>query len=184
MKPDLMAYMLMEKCIQDKLHGDINHDLWILYELATRVSHITEFGVRGGVSTTAFLAAQPRVVKSYDLEPCPNHAMLVEAKGRVAWSFIIGNTLDVVIEPTDLLFIDTLHTYEQLSAELARHAKQVSRYIVLHDTISFGSKGEDGSEPGLIQAYSDFLKANPQWRVYLVSMAQNGLTVLARRQGA
>jgi hypothetical protein len=47
----------------------------------------------------------------------------------------------VEIEPTDLLLIDTLHVYEQLQAELRRHAGQVRKYVVLPGTGTHGFQG-------------------------------------------
>lgn len=182
MQPNMLAWLMMQSQVANTTCGDIQQDLWILYEYATRVRDVVEFGVRDGVSTSAFLAAQPLRLRSYDIAPCPHRETLILARGRTHWSFHQADVLKIPpLESCDLLFIDTYHTYTQLCAELDRHAKNVSRFILLHDTLSFGTRGEDGSEPGLIAAYSAFIQANPQWRVHLVSMAQNGLTVLARR---
>lgn len=161
--------------------SDIARDLWILHEYAGRVDTIVEFGVRSGVSTIAFLAAQPRKLTSYDIEDCPSLDTMNIAKGKTEFTFVRGDTLEIPpVQDADLLFIDTLHTYDQLSKELERHADGVKHFIIMHDTVSFGTEGEDGSKPGLIQAYQDFLKANPAWRLDLISTAQNGLTVLRR----
>jgi hypothetical protein len=45
-----------------------------------------------------------------------------------------GDDLQVTIEPKDLLFIDTLHTGEQLRQELERHSANVRRYLVMQYT--------------------------------------------------
>jgi len=44
--------------------------------------------------------------------------------------------------PVDLLFIDTLHTFEQLTAELEAFARNTNLYIILHDMESFGKHDE------------------------------------------
>jgi len=181
MFPGTMATMLMKTSMHGPLYSDTALDLWLLYEFAGRVQHITEFGVRAGVSTSAFMAAQPDFLRSYDIEPCPNYNTLRMAADRTDWKFVLQSSLEADIEPTDLLFIDSLHTYAQLRAELEQHHEKVSTYIMLHDTISCGTKDEFGNEPGLLAAYRDFVEANPQWQLYLASMAQNGLTILKRR---
>ena len=44
--------------------------------------------------------------------------------------------------PVDLLFIDTLHTFGQLTAELEAFARNTNLYIILHDMESFGKHDE------------------------------------------
>jgi|KBSSwiStaDraftv2_1062776.scaffolds.fasta_scaffold174202_2 hypothetical protein len=39
------------------------------------------------------------------------------------------------------LFIDTWHVCEQLETELSRHSVRVRRYLVMHDTVTFGEVG-------------------------------------------
>ena len=66
-------------------------------------------------------------------------------------------------EPTDLLFIDTYHHYASLKQELAIHSPSVKKYIILHDTVAFGKRGEGNDTIGLRAAVDEFLKDNPQW---------------------
>lgn len=90
------------------------------------------------------------------------------------------------LPPADLLFIDTQHTYSRLSAELAKYAPNVGRYIVLHDTVTSGLRGDDGelapdgSTRGLAHAVRDFLEANPEWFIAQHTNQQHGLTTLSR----
>ena len=91
-----------------------------------------------------------------------------------------ADVLTIGIDETDLLFIDTLHNYAQLRSELAKHSGQVRRYIVLHDTETFGFKDELGLGPGLQQAIDEFLAANNSWRLRNKYTNNNGLTVLER----
>lgn len=160
---------------------DLYEHLPTLLELGRQVGHITEMGVRHGFgSTAAFLLARPRKLVSYDIEPCVNQDIFAEA-AETPWVFIQGSSLDVEIEPTDLIFIDTKHTYEQLRQELDLHHAAVSRYIVLHDTVSFGARGEDGSTPGLFQAALEFLLKNADtWRLKEHYTNCNGLMVMER----
>jgi hypothetical protein len=171
--------------------SDINEHLPILRELASECEHVTEMGMRGANgSTVAFLAAQPRTFVAWDLNPVSvvSQAVLDLLKmnigGRTQFQPRVGNTLEILIEPTDLLFIDTLHTAQQLLAELKRHADplemKVKKYLVFHDTMTFGMKGEDGTEPGLRAAIRFFQKnhAFPQWELLHDFPNNNGLVVL------
>ena len=107
--------------------------------------------------------------------------LLKSRQGATAFSFVQGDSLSVDIEPCDLLFIDTRHTAAQLTAELERHAGNVRRRIVLHDTQIFGERGEDGG-PGLLVALRAFLKAHPEWSVIYHTQVNHGLTVISRDQ--
>ena len=182
----MLAGMLMKR-EEVNPAGDINKDLWILYHYAAQCDQILELGVRSGVSTTAFLAAQPKHVVSVDLEPCINEKALRMVLGRTQWDFIQGDSR-AFSYPTgftpELTFIDTLHTYNQLLSELQVHGQHTTKYILLHDTLSFGMQGEDGSTPGLLEAVRDYIRTSGEWREGLFSLAQNGLTVLQRKRPA
>jgi hypothetical protein len=163
--------------------SDINEHLPTLRRLASRCDHVTEMGMRGAVSTTALLVAQPKRFVSWDIDAkavvSQNVADLVVLAGQTVFQPRVGNTLEIEIEETDLLFIDTLHTAAQLKAELARHGSKVRSWIALHDTMTFGLRGEDGKEPGLRAAIADFQRNNfPLWGVVGDYENNNGLVVL------
>lgn len=172
--------------------SDINEHLDLLRALASKCSHVTEFGMRwGNGSTVAFLAAQPKELISWDIDPysivSQQTANLLAIRGRTSFQPRVGDTLVIPqIEPTDLLFIDTLHTWRQLKAELVRHADPVAlnvrKYLVFHDSSTYGMKGEDGSEPGLIAVIRWFQKdhAFPLWGLKHHLKNNNGLVVLER----
>lgn len=174
---------------------DIREHMDYLADLAGQCEHVTEFGVRGANgSTIAFLAGQPKVLVSWDINPLSILSstvramsdVLSEAPNRTNWQPRVGNTLEITTEPTDLLFIDTLHTFAQLKAELARHAdpleKRVRKFLVFHDTWTFGEQGEDGSKPGLRAAIRWFQRnhAFPLWELIEDRHNNNGLVVLKR----
>lgn len=124
--------------------SDINEHLPILRELAQEAGCVTEFGVRGGVSTRAFLAAGCNRLRCYDLEIDDEVRRLVNA-AHAAGRDVEYHQADVLrldIDETGLLFIDTLHTYGQLSQELELHAAKARRYIAMHDTDLFGLTDE------------------------------------------
>jgi hypothetical protein len=165
---------------------DINEHLPVLMAYACESSHITELGVRSGESSLAFLfaclyAKGRRALRSYDIVPdwtaAANFAKA--RKDGADAQYIIGDSLKIEIEETDLLFIDTKHSFDQLRDELKRHAGKVRKWIILHDTYTYGLKtGED--DKGLLSAVIGFLIDNPQWKFHAYFTNNNGLTILKR----
>lgn len=183
--------------------SDICEHLPLLRSLAADCEHVTEFGLRDASgSTVAFLAARPKTLVSWDINPHAVVSMNVQdlllavaadsPRTDGLHTFFqprVGDTLKIApIEPTDMLFIDSLHTARQLKAELERHVdpmarpEQVRKYLVFHDTATFGMKGEDGSEPGLRAAIRYFQRSHafPLWRLLHDLSNCNGLVVLER----
>ena len=163
--------------------SDINEHLPVLKRYAEECEHITEMGVRGIVSTYALLAAKPMTLISYDIRDC-NWESLRDKALPIDFRFIIGDTREVVIEPTDMLFIDTLHNYDQLSVELKLHAAKVKKYLVFHDTTTYAHVGEsyDGlSRLGLWPAIEEFLEKHPEWSIKERFTNNNGLTILVKK---
>jgi hypothetical protein len=83
-------------------------------------------------------------------------------------------------EETDLLFIDTYHHYASLKREFELHPSKARKFIILHDTISFGYKGEGDDNKGLQPAINEFLASNPQWVKDWEDTEWPGLVVLKR----
>lgn len=170
------------------LPSDINQHLPLLRQLGSQVSHVTEFGVRGICSTWAWVAAEVEHIRLYDIVHPQLHAHpavppytwehLVQLRPDI--QFFQEDTRECTIEPTELLFIDTLHTGPQLHQELERHHEKVSRLIVLHDTETYGTIGQDRQSPGLDWALIPFVAQHP-WRIFYRTPDNNGLTVLVKR---
>lgn len=179
----------MEKNYKDLCEtvSDINEHLPALKVVADVCSHVTEFGVRDVVSTYAFLESKAPTIRAYDINysnPNMTDALKVAEKKGKDLKFIIGSTLEVDIEETDLLFIDTLHTCEQLKAELNRHSRKVNKFMAFHDVVTFGYRDENGNTvapTGLLPAIFGFLAARPIWRVFYFNPANNGLLILEKR---
>lgn len=165
--------------------SDIHVHLPLLHMLADRCDHVTEFGVRTGESSRAILSSKANIIRMYDLQldvHVQDLVQLAQHAGKQV-SYTQADTLKLQIEPTDLLFIDTLHTHDQLKAELARHAWRVKRYMVFHDTHTFGLQDEPGySGPGLLPAILEFIAEVRYWRVIHHTVNNNGFTVLERHQ--
>lgn len=153
--------------------SDINRLLPDLKEIASRCNHVTEFGVREGVSSWALLAGGPEV-KGYDINVTDGAAELEKIP---EYTFIQADVLDAEIDRTEFLFIDTLHTYSQCKKEIALHSHKASRYLGFHDTTTFGFKGEDGGR-GIMYAIQQLIGNG--WEVLLQREYNNGLLILKK----
>jgi hypothetical protein len=163
--------------------SDIREHLDTLYQLARGCNHVTEMGTRRGVSTRAFLYAQPEVLVCYDQVRLPEVQMLeaaAGAAGRPRFLFVQADVRQVEIEPTDLLFIDTWHVYAQMQQELAFHGNKARKYLVFHDTMRFGEQGETPGHRGIWPAIEEFLWDNHHWSVSPRLTRNDDLTILSR----
>jgi len=101
-------------------------------------------------------------------------------KGITEFKSIKDNSLDIVMENTDLLFIDSLHEYAHLMKELKLHHSKVKKYMMFHDTETFGRSDQRNTGPGLLTAIEDFLKIHPEWVIHDHIEYQHGLTILKK----
>jgi hypothetical protein len=166
-----------------KTESDINEHLLTLYDYGRRVDHITEFGVRNGRSTVAWQYANPKTLISYDIDYCDiNERLFAETPEDECpdFRFIQADVLKIEIEETDLIFFDTLHSYTQLRQELKLHGNKARRYLIFHDLVSYGLRGEDGEIPGIGAAIDEFLLANRHWVGDAMYTNNNGLAILKR----
>jgi hypothetical protein len=164
---------------------DINEHMPRLKWYASQCTHVTEFGVRGGCSTVALLAGQPRSLTCYDVEPFKELDLFRQVAKSVGSEFVFFQQDDCQSEiaPTDLLFIDSRHTYEQLDRELRMHAGKVNHYIIMHDTYSMPDPANGAPENNGKEMWIAILKliAWGDWEIREDFSNQNGLTVLGRK---
>ncbi len=168
--------------------SDINQHLPILYEAAQECDHIIEMGVRTGSSTRAFLYADPKKYIAYDLEINSKVNELFEYCKSIGkdYQYIQADVLKIQIEETDLLFIDTYHCYEQLTQELKLHSDKVKKYIIFHDTNTYGRRGENldyqnfSGTKGILYAIEEFLEENKNWKIVHDVDYNNGLMVIQK----
>lgn len=160
-----------------RVTSDINEHVPTLRDLAAGCDHVTEFGVRTGVSTTGLLAGQPKVLISYDVNDSPQARALMTVAGKTHFEFRRASSLEVEIDETDMVFIDTLHVADHLYQELKLHAPKARKWVVMHDTVTFGEHGEHGMA-GLMPAVRRYLLENPKWTVHRHYRNNNGLLIL------
>jgi len=188
---------------------DINEHVPTLIEYGRQCKTITEMGVRFGWSTRCFLYARPSKLISIDKyswgsiqqaggnPQSGNYYYNYYKKlyqGLVDYQFILADTTKLdPVEKTDLLFIDTFHHRDCLRLELERHGNQATKFIILHDTETFGQRGQadtsgifvdfpctDEEGTGLWYAINPWLQLNPHWKISQHYTNNNGLTILER----
>lgn len=188
--------------------SDINEHLNILAIYASQCESVLELGVRGCVSSWAFLIgllnnnSNIKVLTMNDITECDISEIQKEGTQLgVTINYKWCNDLELEIEnnKVDLVFIDTWHVYGQLKRELIKFGKIASKFIVMHDTTVDGIYGEsircglnveeqskntgipvEEILNGLWRAIEEYLKENPQWILEKRFTNNNGLTILKR----
>lgn len=174
--------MDFEKEYQDACakETDIHEHLPVLSELTSQCTHVTELGVGWAQSTRAFLRHDVEL-HSYEFMPQPGIREFFEAARNAGRNVTlhVEDTRKVEIAETDLLFVDSLHIYEQVQKELELHAGKARKYIGFHDTTSFADHGEFGGK-GIWPAIQEFIDTHPEWQLVERRTNNNGLTILKR----
>lgn len=133
---------------------DINEHMPTLRLYAAECDSVLELGVRGCVSSWAFLIGMleggrknPRLFMN-DVDECDISDLVhtVESLSiplTLSYEWISDLKLQFPAETRfDLVFIDTWHVYGQLKRELEKFNRIADKYIVLHDTEVDGEYGE------------------------------------------
>ena len=189
--------------------SDIMEHLDTLYKYSKECDSVFETGVRGCVSSWAFLKGllegESKTKKRLfmnDINTCDINQLLSVGKNfdieiTYEWK---NNLLLEFNEKYDITFIDTWHIYGQLKRELDKFSKITNKYIIMHDTTVDEIYGEtirmswDAAQQskesgfpieeinkGLWPAITDFLANNPEWFIKERFTNNNGLTILARK---
>lgn len=171
---------------REMIFSDIVLHLPVLEYYASKSDSAAEFGVRDGNSTVALISGC-KFVYSFDIERSPivNTLKSIELPEGHVWEFHLADTgsSNIPLGGVDMLFIDTLHTYEHVKKELKYHARKVSKYLAFHDTFTCGDNDRSGPDPkalGIWPAIAEFMCENPQWKIVYKTNANNGLLVLER----
>lgn len=133
----------------------------------TKNKNVVEFGVRHGFSTVCFLMGCKSLI-SYDIVLTEQARTLMQ--NCPTWQFNLASSTTIVIPECDVLFIDTDHTYEQLTAELNMHHNKAKESIIMHDTYTDCMRC----------ALNDFMHKHPEWKFSYDTPNNNGLTVITR----
>lgn len=196
-----MIHNLQE--LVNKLHrtqSDINEHFPAIIKYGSECDHITEMGVRGIYSTWAWLACNPKNgLYSYDLHNPTKwggdlQSVIDTAEAyNIKFLFTEADVTKIEIEPTDLLFIDTWHCYDQLKLELSLHSDKVKKYICFHDTTTYAHINEPLTSDhnwedrvtngkGVWDAVTEFLEENSDsWKLVERFENNNGFTIIKRK---
>ena len=166
-----------DACVRDT---DIHEHLPVLSELTSQCTHVTELGVGWAQSTRAFLRHNVEL-HSYEFMPQPGIREFFEQAKNAGRNVTlhVDDTRKVEIAETDLLFVDSLHIYEQVQKELELHAGKARKYIGFHDTTTYADRGEFGGR-GIWPAIQEFIDSHPEWQLVERRTNNNGLTILKR----
>jgi hypothetical protein len=186
---------------------DICEHLPTLSNYASKCESVFETGVRGCVSSWAFVHgllnnnSLNKKLLMNDITYCNIEALLTGTKELpIVLEYEWKNNLELnFTQNYDLTFIDTWHVYGQLKRELAKFAPITNKYIIMHDTTVDEWEGEtirgqmnayeqsikfgipiDEINKGLWPAVQEFLDSNPEWVLHERFTNNNGLTILRR----
>jgi len=163
--------------VYDDYSKDIYQDMHAFMPYLKEVGRgtVLEIGVRGGVSTAAFLLSEATEVFSVDIDVrCADLY-----KGHPKWTFIYSDSQDhvsvksAIPDKLDVLFIDGLHSYEGLKSDLTNYHGLVvpGGLILVHDVsqhnaacvtqeqIKSGWAGQQTS-----RAFNEFLGKHREYR--------------------
>lgn len=186
--------------------SDIFEHVSVLHDLSIQCTIVTEIGLRTMNSTWGILQGLSEnpsnncVYTGIDLDIPPadifNRAKSLAERNNIKFNFVHANDMDIDIDPTELLFIDSMHTYCHLTYELEKFCGKVSKFIAMHDTDEpwgfiddfqqyHGDKSEypdsiDKTKAGLWQAVLDFLDRHPEWILQERRTNNHGFTILKR----
>jgi len=190
-----------------KTSSDINEHLPVLYNYATECESIIECGVRGCISSWAFVYGllnnnkNKKILLLNDIDKCDIKELLDETKNiPIDLSYQWISDLDLKLSSNyDMVFIDTWHIYGQLKRELDKFGPITNKYIIMHDTTIDEINGEtirchlnaknqsiisgypiEEINEGLGKAITEFLNNNNDWIVHEKLTNNNGLTILKK----
>ena len=135
----------------------------------------TEFGVYQGHTLAVALLTNTKKIRAYDIDLSlfsdkqhlfDNHAK----ENKIDFKIYKRNTARGCIEETDVLNIDSLHTYTHCMKELNHHGHRVKKYIIFHDT----------NTESLFNAVSNFMARN-DWELVTRNTLGVGYTLIKRK---
>jgi len=187
--------------------SDINEHLPTLYNYSKECESVLELGIRGCVSSYAFVFgllnnnSSNKKIFLNDLKECNIDELLNLTKDlniKIDYQWINDLELNIT-ENFDLTFIDTWHVYGHLKRELNKFSKITNKYIIMHDTTVDEIYGETIRERfdaasqcaetgypleeincGLKKAIDEFLENNKDWKLKEKYTNNNGLTILEK----
>jgi len=156
---------------------DMNQHVPTMKRFAKKCDKILELGISIGCSTRGLLSGRPKEYVGVDIFPENSNKVdtlrlkKIAEDNNIKFTFCCMDDLDYTFDSTDLLHIDSLHTYDHLYGELNKFSNKVKKYILIHDTeLSY-----------LVRAVNDYLNKDSCWEVIENHTYCHGLYVLERK---
>jgi hypothetical protein len=204
-KKETLNDMFLFECAQSQVTCS---QYTALRNLARSCSSVTELGVYhlgSGFAILQGLSENASSVRSYlgiDIGLPPEEKIEMAQKWasqhNIDFRLLHASDFDIDIDPVDLLYIDTYHTYRHLTYELEKFSPVVRSYILIHDTsLPWGYMDENQQAPiqeiesrypphinrtkrGLWPAIVDFLGHHSEWQFAERQTEGAGYTILKR----
>jgi ribosomal protein RSM22 (predicted rRNA methylase) len=191
---DIMYYNMCQN------YSNIHEHLPTLKKYADECNSIIQLGYDQGNAIWAFIRAIRNNNKLLLVDNNPKdilNILDITNKLNLNFSYKWSNYLDLEVDETfDLTFIDTWHVYGQLKRELDKFSKITNKYIIMHDTTTFGTIDEPIYQPsckllninsekqGLVFALEEFMTSEEgkNWTIKEVFTNNNGLTIIERKK--
>jgi len=160
--------------------SDINEHLQTIFEYSKNCRIGLELGCGYGRSSFAFLMALQKLY-SVDINHLQTAYELLNPYFGEKFVRIEGSSLEFTdYEDVDVMLVDSWHTYGHVKKELEIHAQNIKKYIMFHDTVSFGTLGEDGIK-GVNDAINEFLAEHPEWVKVYEAFNNNGFLIIEKQ---
>ena len=160
--------------IRWKMVGDMYRRIDYIQSTFNGIKTVTEFGPFEGCSTSAWISLRPEKFVTVDRGITLDVDLYKQAAEEVGvdFEFILGNDIEIDIEPCELLFIDTMHSEDHTFNELQRHADKISKYLVFHDVnpIRFET----------LKGINKWWENHPEWHLKYQDFDDCGFLVLER----
>ncbi len=186
--------------------SDLNEHLPRLRKVASECASATELGLDQMIATWGILMGLTEngspdrlyVGIAKALPPVEAYSVaydLAEAEG-IEFEYMDGNCKLSDLPSTDLLYIDSMHTYCHLTFQLEALSSKVNKFIAIPYTCSQWSHADDPAylgnyseypdtidrnKRGLRTAVDDFLSHHPEWSLYEHFEDHQGFTILKRK---
>lgn len=172
-----------KKELEDMYKGDIEDAVFIFYSkvLEYNAKNVLELGVRGGISTRAFLLGVKRTsghLYSVDILDYDSTRQTMRDLGLDKyWTFTVMDDLEYSSKLNtdirfEIIFIDTSHELDHTISELEEFSRFLSPggCILMHDTISYKE---------VKKAIDFFMIENKEW-IFIEFNTKHGLGMLKR----
>lgn len=153
-KPEFLSEIINDewalKCFYNQ-HTSVSHGYFTLLHNITKAlpnnSIIVELGSREAISDIAIQSALKPTQTFYSIDivydyRCVNKSLIGDNFKIIIGDCLDQNTINQIPNQIDLIFFDTIHTYDQVKAEFELYKDKLSDgCIVLIDDIKLNDKG-------------------------------------------